>query len=184
MIVDKSILKNRSYQTLGLLLIIQLYLIFEQILPAYDRIPYFRSKIETLKQEKFNLEINHDHLSHYKSKEKDSHSRLDQYRSYIRNLKTSTYLQSRINTLSQISKLEIVNQHFKTDESNPELARIIVSLTLEGYYKQLIAFIDEAEKLDPFIAISEIEMVNQSPLVSNPKILTKVVLIVYLPNIT
>lgn len=184
MIPDKNIFKNRSLQLLGLLLFVQLYLVFEQILPAYDKIPYFRSKIETSRQEKFNLEINHDHLNHYNTKKTDSHSRLNEYQAHISKLKNPGYLQNQINILSQNNKLEIVNQQFKTDESNPDLFRIILSLSIQGNYKQLTSFINEVRNLDPFITITEIEMNNLSPLASNPKILTKVVLTVYLPNIT
>ncbi len=184
MIPHKNIFKNRSFQFFGLLIIVQLYLIFEQILPAYNKIPYFRSKIETSKQEKFNLEINHDHLSHYKMKKEDSDERLDAFHVQIKKLKNPGYLRNQINILSQNNELEVVNQHFKTDESNPDLFRITVSLSIKGYYRQTIAFINEAAQLDPFIAISEIEMDNQFPLSPNPEILTKLVLTVYLPKIT
>ena len=184
MIPDKSIFKNRMIQLIGLLITVQLFLIFEHILPAYDKIPYFQSKIETTKQEMFNLEINHDHLSFYQEKKKDSHARLEEYQAHFKRLNNSSYLQNQINILSQHNKLEVINQQFQTDKSNPDLLRIIVSLSLKGYYKQLITFIDEAGKLDSFIAISEIEMNNQSPLSENPEILTKVILTVYLPNIT
>ena len=184
MILEKNIFTNRTYQLLGLMILVQLYLIFEQILPAYDKIPYFQSKIETSRQEKFNLEINHDHLSYYKEKKQESHARLDDYQAHFKKLNKTSYLQNQIHTLTQRHKLEVVNQQFRTDTSNPDLFRIIIALSIKGYYKQLTAFIDEAGKLDPFIAISEIEMDNQSPLATNPKILTKVILTVYLPNIT
>ncbi len=183
MIQNKSIFKNRSIQLLGFMCVLQLYLVIEQIIPAYEKFPYYEAKIEVSKQEKLTLEVNHDHLAYYQEKRHDSQSKLEGYINHISELKKQGHLQNQLNLLFQSSGLEVASQQIKYDYKQADLSLVLITLSLKGSYSQIAAFLEKAHNLDQFTTISDLELVNQSPLSANPEILMNMVLTVYLPKI-
>ena len=181
-LIDKGWHKNRSVQIMVILFFAQVYLIFGQILPIYEEIPYYQNKISILKQHLTNLKVNKEHIAFYKSRINDMENRLVYYERELEAVSDMQQLQRQLHRIIQTHDLEVISQQIQKQTKIDDLKLHIILLSLKGEYPDLLSFLKDFNKISPFIQISKCEFINNETSALNPSIILNLSLTGYSPT--
>jgi Tfp pilus assembly protein PilO len=181
MTLPKQWLQHKSTRLIILLASIQIYLIVGQIIPSYEKIPYYQAKIRLLNQQHTKLKLNREHLSFYRDKQSITSDELHSFKRQVDQLLDSGELPMALNRLHLASGLDVLRQQIDQSALNSDFSRITITQSLQGKYLHLVAYLEKIPHLHQFVIVSSCEFINNSPLEIDPTISLNLVLTIYLP---
>ncbi len=175
----QALIQNKQGMLIMVLVVIQVFLTFGVILPAYEKIPYFESKVEQLRDKTNMLEINSLHIQYYKSREALVQSELNEFVSKIKQLHDPSHIQKQLSKLQQNHQLDVVSQKTDSKRNRSDFSQVTISQTLTGQYQNHVDYLDEITRSFHFALISDCGLTNNSPLNADPLITMNLKIILF-----
>ncbi len=166
----KTWISHKRNQITIFLLLFQIFIIFNFILPPIEKIPYYRNKIAALKKEFSLYSIFSLHTEDYKKKQTILKENLENMQKQIRLSKDTTMLQKKYGNLHKIHQLTVVAQRIDTNKIDNHFQKITTRQTLEGSYLDLMNYLKNIQTVDPHSILSTCDFQNLTPLQTNPVI--------------
>lgn len=174
-------LQSKSARLLVLLAAVQIYLIVGQIIPAYEKIPYFETKNRMLKQQQAKLKLNREHAIYYRAKHGQSVNETPALGKTNTPTPNANEIMKTLNQLHFASGLEMVNQAIEQSPLNGDFSRISIDQTLRGKYRDLARYLEKVTLLQEFVVVTRCEFHSNSFLAYDPTLNLNVVITLYLP---
>jgi len=144
-------LKVRNNQITVVLIGITLILLFNFILPGFEKLPYYRNKISQLEIQKKRLKRYSLHMDYHEELHEEYKHQVQALQAKFQAIRDTNWLQKMLGKLQRKHHLRIEVQDIETSEMDELFDQVLVKQRLKGEYadhmKYLIALTDPKSTL-------------------------------------
>jgi len=178
----KTWINQRSNQITVFLVGIIIILIFNFILPAYEKLPYFNQKINELSSKQRQLQKSVLHLPFHQQKIKTIKKSTLEFQQLIDQSTNIRHLQNELGKLHRKHHIKIQTQ--KTDQQpfDDILDRTIIKMSLKGKYNNMISYFQDFNSSNNLYLLTGITIVNSNPLKKDALLLTNLEMQIFYPK--
>jgi len=176
-------LKNKQFQILILLAAIQIFILFNIIIPSYEKKPYFEKQVQQYERD---LKIKLEQKFYLVERKKLAAQKLVQNQEGVSTLikkYSEETLQKTVGILLRGNSIQVLTQQINKTGNRPDLQRYTLSQTLEGRYEQLSNYLSTLLNGDLPIVLAEASFENLESQEISPLLRAKLVYFFFLPKI-
>ena len=163
--------KNRRNQISILLLGVIVLLIFNFILPAYEKAPYYQRKINQQEKQIKILKTYQLHMHFHEQKYKEFKQMLPSLHEKIFHVRDTKALQQQLGLLQRTHHLRIVAQRIENLEMEYFFDEIIVRQQLKGKYQDHIRYLKALTAPKANLVTTDCRFNNLNPTETNPELM-------------
>jgi len=175
--------KNKKLQILVFLAAIQIFILFNIIIPSYENKPYFEKQVQQLERD---LELKLGQKFYLEERQKVATQKLALNQKELSRLiekYSEENLQITIGKLLRENSIQVLTQQINKSGNRPDLQRYILSQTLEGKYEQLSTYLATLLDGELPLVLAEASIENLEPQERSPLLGAKLIFYFFRPNI-
>lgn len=178
----KNWISHRSNQITVFLVGIIMVLSFNFILPAYEKLPYFNQKINSLLSRQRQLKKSVLHLPFHERKIVLIKEKTFEYQKQIDQSQNSQHLQNQLGKLQRKHHIKVQAQKFDSQSFDDNLNRTIIKMSLKGKYDNMVSYFKEFNSSNSLFLFTDITIINSDPLKKDAALLTDLEMQIFYPK--
>jgi hypothetical protein len=175
-------IKSRRNQLSILLVAAGILIISNTIIPAYETLAYYHSKVDALEMQQQQLRQFTLHIDFHESHVKIIKKQLADLHQHNAELRNSAALQKQFGKIQRECQLKVITQQFERSNISSELEKIDIRQTLDGHYSNHMSYLQEVLSPKNNMLLEQYSLVNGTLFSDNPILTADVNLILLLPK--
>jgi len=152
------------------------------IIPAYETLAYYHSKIDALEMQQQQLNRFSLHIDFHESQVKIIKRQLADLHRHNAELRNTATLQKRFGKIQRQCQLKVITQQFERSNISSDLEKIDVRQTLNGHYSNHVRYLKEVLNPKNSMLLEQYSLVNRTLFSDDPILTADVNLILLLPK--